>query len=142
MAESTWRATSATGTPSATVMSSSASTPSSRRTDNPGVPRPRRSIRRAIGPPANPVTPYEPRVAVRTTSRRARPVTSERPGVGRMATLAGVLPRGLGDGVARSVCYITVPLGLPGSGLPSDHVPEDSHGPLLRDLRQGLDGWV
>ena len=42
---------------------------------------PTRASSRASGPPAKPVTPYEPRVAARTMSVIARRVTSDRPGV-------------------------------------------------------------
>ena len=121
----------------------------------PGCASPRRPSRRATGPPANELTPYDPRVAARTMSAMARPVTRDRPGVGRMATRAGPpcgseVGRCSSDGrrpwrpplqgAAGSVCYHTAPLGQTCPGAPSDTISEDTHGPLLRDLRQGFDG--
>src|SRR5688572_2514711 len=128
--------------------------PSSTRITRPGWRSPRRASSRAIGPPANALTPYEPRVAARTMSAMARPVTRDRPGVGRMATRAGsslrergraLLERWSGvDRLGRSgrerVLSYRPARAEPARALHLTPSFEDTHGPLLRDLRQGFDG--
>jgi hypothetical protein len=62
--------------------------PSTNDTRTPGWVNPSRSRRRPTIPPANPVTPYDPRVAVRTMSMTARRLTIDRPGVDAVGTRA------------------------------------------------------
>src|SRR4051812_9729825 len=159
-AESTWRATSAMGRPSAMVRSRSTVSVEPRPTVTPRGASPPSSPRRpSHEPPANPVTPYEPRVAARTTSITARRDTSDRPGVSSRVGLDGTpraSSRGAGSwgraGIERGAGAIIPPRSGPPAGparvsartatqptLTPD-LFEDHDGPLLCDLRKGLDG--
>ena len=111
---------------------------------SPGRPRSRRSRSRAMGPPAKPVTPYDPRVAVRTTSTIARRVTSERPGVcsgGTRATSSSHGGSG-GDraGRRRPCGILPLPFGLVRARTLPNEPLRTTNGPRLRHLRQDIHG--
>src|SRR4051794_41985583 len=73
----------------------------------PGCANPRDPRRRTCGREANPLTPYEPSVAVRTRSVTAWRVTKDRPGFDSVDT-QGSPPGGDGIGVVEA--------GEPGAG--------------------------
>src|SRR4029079_19602298 len=94
-----------------------------------------------------PVTPYEPSVAVRTMSMTARRVTSVRPAVGWVGTRAVSSWRdgrghGPDEGVGRPCAILPLRSGLSGSATSIPTIQRTTHGPLLRDLRQGFDGLL
>src|SRR5262245_2384016 len=95
-------------------------------------------------PPLNPVTPYDPSVAALTMSMTARFVTSDRPGMGSLGTPATSSSWGRcrPSGASEAVCYHTAPFGPSWAFTLVHHTPRTTHGPLLRDLRQGVDGRV
>src|SRR5829696_6632765 len=107
---------------------------------------PTRPRRRLTKSPVKPATPYDPSVAVRTMSTTARRVTTDRPGVegtGTRATTSTVMVQGAMSGGSREDGAIIPPRSR--RSRPSIAVTftfRGPDGPFLRDLRQGIDGWV
>src|SRR3989304_3105139 len=131
---STWMASSSTSPPPPWRAAAGP-----RRTPTPGAPRPihARAVCHGRGP-LTATTPYDPMAARRAISPTARRVTSPRPGTGSSATCCDSF---LALRPAGRAAHAIVP-SRPARAWVTPPIRQRtrSHGPLLRPLRQGLDG--